>query len=671
MAPFDQRSPNGGDEAGENLLRRIASALAPRDATALFRYLEGRIDRFEAFQQRQDMELRWLERAQRSAEARLSRLENSLIFRLLRAVGGLAGRRKRALGQALLDSTLHLLYLKLSGKSRQFPAYAQWIAWTTAELPSRQWHMEAARKWRYQPCISVVMAVHDPRPDWLRGAIQSLRDQTYSNWELCLCDDSSRQAWVRLFLDECAASDPRVRCTFGVSPLGISGTLNRACELAGGEYAAFLDHDDFLSPLALHYVVEALQEDRADLLYSDEDHVDERGHPVRPNFKPDWSPALLTTCMYMGHLLVVSRARLRETGGFRSEMDGAQDYDLVLRLTDGTARVAHVRRVLYHWREHAGSTAASPGAKPYTHQAGARALEDTARRRSWDAAVRNGPAPNTYTVRHRLREHGRVSIIICTRNSRLLRACLKGIRRRTDYPSLDIVVVHHENAAAPAEDEKVRRILKASGARVVAYSGSFNFSAMNNRGADAALGEYLVFLNDDVTPLVPEWLSCLVAQLQRDGTGVAGGRLLYPDGSIQHAGIALSLMDGTGHPGRRTYRSDYWKWLNFTRNVTAVTGACMAVRKAAFQKLGGFDPCFPVNYNDVDFCLRARKAGYEVVLESGAVLRHTECQTRVPGTCYEERRLFYQRWSQQLETADPFYTPHLDSALEDPGPAGL
>jgi O-antigen biosynthesis protein len=671
VASFEQRSPNGEDEAVENLLRRVASALDPQDATALFQYVEERFGRFEASQRRQEIELRCLDRAYRNAESRLWRLENSAMFRLLRAVGGFAGRRKRALGEALLHSAFHPLYLKLSGKSQHLRAYAQWTAWTTAELPSREWHVEAARKWRYQPCISVVMAVHDPHPDWLRGAIQSVRDQTYSNWELCLCDDSSRQAWVRPFLDKCAASDPRIRCAFGASPLGISGALNRACELAGGEYATFLDHDDFLSPLALHYVVDALQENRADLLYSDEDHVDKCGQPVRPNFKPDWSPTLLTTCMYMGHPLVVSRARLLEIGGFRSEMDGAQDYDLALRLTDATARVAHVRRVLYHWREHDGSTAANPAAKPYTHKAGARALEDTVRRRNWDAAVLDGPSPNTYTVRHRLHEHGRVSIIICTRSSRLLHACLEGIRRRTDYPSLEIVVVHHESAGTSAENEKVRRVLKESGMVAVAYSGSFNFSAMNNRGADAASGEYLVFLNDDVIPLVPDWLSCLVAQLQRDGAGVAGGKLLYPDGSIQHAGIALSIMDGTGHPGRHVYQSDYWKWLNFTRNVTAVTGACMAVRKTTFRELGGFDPCFPVNYNDVDFCLRARKAGYEVVLESGAALRHMECQTRRPGTCYDERRLFYQRWTHLVEIDDPYYTPHLDRTREDPSLAGL
>lgn len=607
----------------------------------------------------------WIERHLDELDQRLQRIENSLIFRVLRLTGGFAQRSKRRLGRWLLRSPFHALYRRLDRLPDHVERYRQWLVNQQASEPSLQQCHSTMDHWLYQPVISILIPTREPNREWLDTAIASVRQQVYPHWQLSIHNDASCESWVEPYLAEQARLDSRIRYRSSAAPLGISGALNMASELASGDYIAVVDHDDFLSSLALYHLVAALQDTHPpDLLYTDEDTVDEAGNPLRPNFKPDWSPELLCSCMYMGHFLVVRRDRF-EQGRFRSEYDGAQDYDLALRMTESDARVIHIPRVLYHWREHSGSTARTPDAKPYTQQAGRRALESAIERRRWEASVLDGVLPNQFIVRRQIRSSPLVSIVVCTRSGSLLRNCLERITKTTDYGRLEIVVVHHGPPDGDsAEDRSIRAAIQQFAGQRVAYSGIFNFAVMNNLGAGAAMGDILLFLNDDTAPLSADWLSILVAQLERPEIGVAGGRLVYPDGLLQHAGIVLGIGEGTGHPGRHLYASDFWKWLDYTRNVSAVTGACLGVRRAVFMELGGFDASFPVNYNDVDFCLRARAAGYEVICDQVVLLRHDECRTRRGGTQPQERRLFFRRWGSLLSRTDPYYSPHLDASNE-------
>jgi GT2 family glycosyltransferase len=600
-----------------------------------------------------------LEHNQRVMDMHVTAIEESLIFRLLRRLGAWLLAWKAKAGHALLHSPFHGLYLKLRPPGKD-ATYALWVDQEVASTPTAEWYRCRVNEFSYRPVFSVLLPVHAPPRKWLEEAVQSVLNQTYPYWELCVCDDAS-ECWVREYFHRIMQDEAKIRFVHSTKHLGISGTLNQARSLATGDYFAFLDQDDVLSPNALHHTAESLQEGPAALLYTDEDFIDEEGCRTQPLFKPDWSPDLLLSCMYLGHLLVVSRKSMEVAGELRPGFDGAQDYDLALRVTEGAAVVRHIPQVLYHWRRHAGSTAARTGAKPYTHAAGRRALEDTAQRRNWRVSVEDGPDLNMYNLGWQLQGQPLVSLIICSRSPQLLKGCLAAIRRRTDYLQRQIVVVPH----MVGREDAMEKVLLHSEAKRVRSEGPFHFSCMNNLGAEAADGEILVFLNDDVEPLLSSWLYKLAAQAQRPEVGIVGARLLYPAGTLQHAGIAIGIGDGCGHPGRGTNITPYWWWNNLTRNVSAVTGACLAIRKKIFQQLGGFDQSLPVQYNDTDLCLRAHKAGYRVLYEAGAVLRHRECQTRKGRVSFVERERWHARWVTELEQGDPFYSPHLSRMRED------
>lgn len=591
-----------------------------------------------------DSELERLRRRVDELEQRLLAIENSRLFRLVRWPGRILLDWKGRVGQRLLHSPFHPLYLKLVRPRAAVDQYRRWLQQETTPTGG---------EFRRRPLISIIMPVHNPRPEWLAAAVESIAVQSYGCWELCVCDDASSGDWVEAYFSKRAATEPRIRFVRSPKNLGISGASNRAGELARGDYVGFLDQDDILCPYALHSVVESLQQGDVDLIYSDEDRFDETGR-LEPIFKPGWSPDLLLCCMYLGHFLVAKKTELDRIGWFRGDFDGSQDYDLALRLTDGAAHVHHIPRVLYHWRKHPASTAASSNAKPHTHQAGREALRQAVARRGYEAAVEDGPQPNSYRLRWRVRGEPKASIVICSRKLKLLDRCLRSIERTTSYRNREVVVVWH------SASEDIRR-----GTCTVAYTEGFNFAAMNNMGVERTTGDVLVFLNDDVEPLHPGWLDEIIAHAQRPEVGVVGARLLYPSGSIQHAGLVLGIMQGVGHVHRDTFGSAWWNWLPFTRNVAAVTGACLAIRKTLFQQLGGFDAAFPVNFNDADLCLRARQAGYEVVFEPAALLRHHECQSRMPGVCWEERERWKQRWGEWLRRGDPYYSPHLTKIRED------
>lgn len=559
-------------------------------------------------------ELTWLARHQQSLDSRLERLENSLLFRALRAIG-----------------RWPLVSRVLTPVGLPDQRYRHWRA-VQERLEARAAHGGSAEAASRTFSVSVLLPAVGAQPELVRRAIDSVRAQTLSHWQLCVVGPPGllpSEAW----------SDARI---------AIAPDLRAAWDRACGQFCAALGPADILHRGALEAAAAALGDNGADLVYSDEELIDGSGHPVAPVFKPDWSPDLLSSLLYPGQFLVTSRERLGACGGW-PEYSPAFDHDLALRLTDQTARVAHIPRVLYQRQVPDLDAAAAARA----------ALEKAVRRRGWHAALAEDVRPGRYALRWRIQKGGLCSIVICSRSSKLARQCLSALRRQTDYPALEIIVVHHETATR--DDDRMRQVLSRLGARRFPYSGPFDFSAMTACGAAAASGEYLFFLNDDVQPLAPDWMSRMVGQLERPEVGVAGALLLYPAGAIQHAGIAVGMADGAGHPGRQSRGSPHWPWLDHTRNVSAVTGACLAMRRELFERLAGFDAAFHTNYNDVDLCLRVRQAGLQVVLEAGAVLRHAEAQTRTAGTTYAERRLFFLRWRDRLERPDPFYSPHLAS----------
>lgn len=511
----------------------------------------------------------------------------------------------KKLGQRLLHSRFHPLYLKLVGAPRE-REYRRFLAALARNTPPPEWFSRQIDSWNYRPVVSLLMAVRNPKPEWFQRAVRSVLDQNYPDWQLCIADDASDIAPGLLH------TDPRIQFVSLPARKGISGALNRALEMATGDYIGVLDHDDFLSNDALFRVVEALQPERYDVLYSDEDYVDEKGEPVRPNFKPGWSPELLSNCMYMGHLVVASKELMLAAGGFRSEFDGAQDYDLALRLTDNPVRVAHVPHILYHWRQHGESIAQNPGAKPWANDSGHRAVADMLRRRGRNAHVIDDENPTRYHIVREWKGSDLVSII---------GAESLDLRQKTDYGVVEFV-----NSVSEAK------------------------------------GSYLVFLHADVRPVASDWLTNLLAVAQRPEVGAVGAKLTAPDGSLRHSGFALGMLGGVGNPGRGLYQSDYWRWLHYTRNVTAVSSVCMAVRKEVFESVGGFDVALGSDYADADFCLRVRELGLEVVLEQRVTLVHKGAGP--PGS-REQRERFLKKWGELVASTDPYFSPHLRADRED------
>ncbi len=551
-------------------------------------------------------------------------LLNAVVFTQLarRAV-----MRKRQFGQWLLHSPFHPLYLALRPSSRAEDPYRRWIAAREAVLPSAEWHCTRAQSFAWKPVISIIMPVCNPRREWLEAAVDSVRAQSYPHWQLCVCDDASDDCWAAEYLNGLASGDPRIRAMRSDTRLGISGALNAAGSLASGDFVLFLDHDDLLHRYALHYVAEACQDREVEIVYSDHDFLDESGYRADPQFKPDWSPDLLLGCMYFGHLFAVRSQSVERAGWFRSECDGAQDYDLALRLTSKPVRVRHIPLVLYHWRRHAGSTAASSGAKPYTHAAGRRALEDAVKQRGIASDIEDGPVPNTYYVRRKVGGCPPVSVIVHSRDPKRLRRFLRSVDEHTAYRNREVIIVQTES------------IPKISGAMVV-------------------------FINEDVRAIHADWLDRLIAHLERKEVGVVGAKLVYPPGAIQHAGVVVGMAGGAGHAGRGIFASNAWPWLDMTREVSAVSGACLAMRTSVFEELKGFDESLPAQYRAVDLCLRGSQAGYLIVYEPRAVLQHAMDDSD-GAECSIGGSPFHQRWAAVLNAPDPYYSPALDRTSED------
>lgn len=526
----------------------------------------------------------------------------------------------------------------------------------------------------HAPLISVVMPVHDTPARYLREAIDSVRSQIYENWELCCVDDCSTAPWVAEILGEYQALDDRIRVLRREENGHISAASNTGLEAARGEWVALLDHDDTLAEHALALAVLALAEHPdAGLLYSDEDKFDDTGARSVECFKSEFDPLLLLAENYVCHMTMVRRDLAQSVGGFREGFEGSQDWDLVLRVTEhlDVSQVVHVPHVLYHWRVHAGSTAAARSAKPYATRAGARAVADHLARLGELGEVLVSDATGLVRVRWALpEEKPLVSVIVPTRDGEYLGRCLGSLFSCTDYPSFEVVIVDNGSV----KDETMA-LFEGYGvaAKVVHDPRPFNFAQLVNSAIAHCSGEVLCLLNDDCELTDPGWLTELVSQLMREGVGIAGAKLLYPDGRVQHAGVVLGVNGVAGHVHRLSDRLDpgHFGWLQTARQLSAVTGACMVVRRCVFDALGGFDEVnLGIAFNDIDFCLRAREAGWSVVWTPHATLLHRESMTRGhdpsirPASFRDEVSYMQQRWHGALRS-DPAYNPNLTVVAED------
>ena len=533
------------------------------------------------------------------------------------------------------------------------------------------------------PEISVLVpAYHTPEKFFVQ-LLDSLKDQSYENWEVIIADAGAseeepssggrtggrRSRTVREVAEAYAADDDRIRYVPLEENYGISGNTNRALAEARGDYVGFLDHDDFLEPDALYEIASAIVRDKADLLYTDEDKVTEdRSKYYQPHFKPSFNLDLLRSNNYITHFLVVSRALAEEAGGFDESMNGAQDYDFIFRCSEAASKIVRVPRVLYHWRTHEASTSDNPMSKKYAYEAGQRAIEAHLMRTGTEGTVELLPDFGFYRVRYPVQGEPKVTVIIPNRDqAEALESCVDSLLD-TGYSNLEIVVCENGSTQRPTF-ECYKKLSEMPQVKLIRWKKGFNYSAINNYAAGFGTGEYLLFLNNDVRGTIStEWLTEMLGVCQRPDVGAVGARLYYPDNRIQSAGIVVGIggVAGSMFVDLPRGRSGYMHKAAIMQDLSAVTAACMMVKREAFEKAGGFTEELSVAFNDVDLCLKMGECGYRIVYDPFAELYHDESRSRGAEDTPEKVRRFqgeieYFRthWLSILKEGDPYYNPNL------------
>lgn len=573
--------------------------------------------------------------------------------------------------QALYREISYRVDLMTKGESWKF----------RADLPLNR-ELKAQRKTMFpiQPCISIVVPLYNTPIRFLREMIESVLKQSYKNWELVLVDASDTDAmdltkYIKHYKDD------RINYCRLAKNGGIAENTNVAMAEANGEYIALLDHDDIISPNALYEVVQAINETGADFLYSDEIVLDAQLKGLGEyHFKPDYSPDTLRGCNYITHFSVFQKSLLQQVGMQLAKFDGAQDFDLILRLTERAKQVTHIPKILYYWRRHAGSTAGDIFVKPLAIQAGAMAVKAHLERIGLQGEVSAIPgSPGAYRTKYEVKGTPKVSVLIPTKDHvDDLRRCLNALYKNAGWQNLEVIVI--ENNSQDAQTFAFyESIAKLPGLRLVRYQGAFNFSAINNFGARTATGEHLLLLNNDIEMETPGFVREMLSYSQRADVGAVGAKLYYPDDTIQHAGVFIGLGGSAGHNHKghpRASGGDMYR-LATVQNMSAVTGACLMVKKSLYEELGGLDEKnFAVAYNDVDFCLRLRKRNLLNVMTPFAAAIHYESKSRGDDTnCggekqarYEaERERFITKYQTILQKGDPYYNPHFTLLYENYG----
>ena len=552
--------------------------------------------------------------------------------------------------------------------------YKLWI--DEKEPSSKDLEKQRNKTFAFEPKISIVTPVYNTKEEFLVDMIESVINQTYSNWELCIADGGSKEGYIKEKLLYYSKKDERIKVEILSENRGISGNSAKALSLASGDFVTLLDHDDMLPPFSLYEVVKVINENPdADFIYSDEDKVSEDGsRRFDPHFKPDWSPDTLRSYNYAIHLSVFKKELIDNVGGFREGYDGSQDYDLILRATEKAKEIIHIPKILYHWRTHKASTAGGPSAKMYAGDAGKKALEDHLYRLGLDGTVEDGLFLSSYRVHYDMIDCPKVSIIIANKDyADDLRKCINSIIKKSSYKNFEIIIVEN-NSSERKTFELYEELKKNDSIKIINWERPFNYAAVNNYAVNYSAGDILLFLNNDMEVINSDWLEAMVEHIQRRDVGAVGAKLYYPDDTIQHGGVIIGIGGVAGHAQKYFKRNDfgYFGRLKITQNLSAVTGACLMIRKDVFSEVGGFDERYILAFNDVDLCLKIRQKGYFIIWTPYAELYHYESKTRGFEDNVEKQKRFKEEidlcleiWSNFLEKGDPYYNPNLTLEKED------
>lgn len=519
--------------------------------------------------------------------------------------------------------------------------------------------------------FSIVVPLYNTNIDFLKEMIDSVISQTYSGWELCLADGSdSEHGDVEKCCREYVAKDSRIVYKKLENNMGISGNTNAAMRLAQGDYIALLDHDDLLHPSALYECMKVLEKQFADVIYTDEmTFKGKLDNVVSIHFKPDFSPDTLLGHNYICHFLVYSRELQNKVGGFSDECGGSQDYDMVLRLSEHAKNIVHIPKVLYFWRSHELSVASDVSVKPYCMESAKKAISNHLQRIGREATVVDSDVLSTYKINYKIVGNPKISILIPNKDNILyLDRCINSVLEKSTYSNFEIIVIENNSVESKTEDYYKVLEKKDSRIRVVRYDGDFNYSKINNFGAKFATGEYLLLLNNDVEVISDNWIEEMLMFAQRDDVGVVGAKLYYEDDTIQHAGVIIGIGGIAGHAHKcfRRGADGYMHREGIAQNLSAVTAACLMTKRSIWEEMNGLDEILKVAFNDIDFCLRVRKAGYLVVFTPYAELYHYESKSRgyedTPEKVFRfsnEMKVMNERWHDIIKKGDPYYNVNL------------
>lgn len=556
------------------------------------------------------------------------------------------------------------VYGGLYGVMDQAEIYKKWFA--IHKVTQEELDNQKKAKFDYEPKISIIVPTYNTPVKYLEEMIQSVIDQSYSNWQLCIADGSCGNAKLEKVLEEYHNKDSRIIYKLLDSNKGIAGNTNVALELADGEITGLLDHDDTLEPDALYEVVKAFQDKLVDAVYTDEDKIlGPDWINVDPNFKPDYNIDLLRSHNYITHFFCVKTELLKEIGGFKAEYDGAQDYDVILRCTEKARKTRHIAKILYHWRMHDNSTAANPASKAYCHEAGRKAVEDHLKRLGIPGKVELSKLFGGSRVIYETPGNPFVSIVIPNKDHiDDLDKCVRSLFNVNTYKNIEVIIVEN-NSTQKETFEYYDSIQKEySDVRVLMWKSGFNYSAINNFGVKEAKGDYILLLNNDTEMIAPDSISDMLGYCMRPDVGIVGAKLLYPDGTIQHAGVIIGLGGIAGHAfiGLDANQYGYMSRAYLSSDYSAVTAACLMISKDIYNEVGGLCEEYAVAFNDVDFCMKVRSKGYLVVYDAFSQWYHYESKSRGYEDT-EEKQLrfkgeietFKSKWQKELDEGDPFY----------------
>ena len=562
-----------------------------------------------------------------------------------------------------------LVWLKKKLTGNEYADYDTWLR--IMRVSRQELFAQRKTKFSYAPKFSVVVPLYHTPAKFLKDLVRSMMYQSYANWELCLVNASPEDVHLTSLLENWAMRDKRIRVIRLEKNLGIAQNTNAGIEASTGEFIAFLDHDDFLEPDALFCYVDALNKDKTiDVFYSDEDKTDEyAAHYFYPHFKSDFNIDLLHANNYMCHFLAVRKSLVDTVGGLNEKFDGAQDYDFVLRLTENTKKIYHCPRILYHWRCSNQSTAASQGNKMYAIHAGKAALNAHYKRIGWNARAQEGAVDGWYQTKFTLKEEPLVSILIPNKDhTDDLDVCLNSFFERADYQNYEFIIIEN-NSVLPETFAYYEKIEKEhDNVKVVYWEAGFNYSAINNFGFKFAKGDYIMLLNNDVELITPDIFQSMLGFCMRPEVGIVGAKLLYNDHTVQHAGVLVGAGGLADHVFKGIHEDDpgYMGRAISSQDVSAVTAACLLVKRSVYEEVGGLEEEFQVAFNDVDFCLKVRKAGYLIVYDADVKLFHYESKSRGMEDTTDrfirfgnEMMLLNSKWDILSTFVDPYYNPNL------------